>query len=94
MSAPELDHDPAHTRLLKGAVEFFANQVAHLFRMGRCAECAKCAASVGNLGLYFTKCLGRALDIDFEGQVQVVLRQPAPGVPPAPSDASGDGSLN
>ena len=92
MPPPELDQDPVHTKLLKSAVEFFANQVAHLFQMGRCGKCPKCTASVGNLGLYFTKCLARALDIPFQEQHGLMHVGPPP-VPTPPSDPS-DGNLN
>lgn len=90
MNNPNLDHDAAHTKMLKGAVEFFAGQVAMMFRMGRCAECPACKQSMVNLGLYFTKCLARSLGIPLDGIAVYHEGHPPPGalssIPP-----KGDG---
>jgi hypothetical protein len=85
MPAPELDNDPEHTKLLKATVAFFARQVANLFRTGRCADCPSCSQSAANLGVYFTKCLMRELDIPLvlTVQLQVEGRVPPDSTPPA-----------
>lgn len=76
----EVDHDPVHSKMLKATVTFFAQQVANLFRMGRCAGCEGCAQSVLNLGTLFTKCLARELQMDINiPTVQAVPRGTAPG---------------
>lgn len=86
----DLDHDPIHTKMLKAAVEFFANRTADLFRMGRCGDCPGCTSSVLNLGVYFTKCLGRALGLTVD--IQLMVRPEAQSEKaPAPTDGGNAG---
>lgn len=88
----DLDHDPVHTKMLKAAVEFFAGQVANLFRMGRCADCPSCNSSVLNLGVYFTKCLGRALGLTIE--IQLMARPEALPSSPIPTPPGDNTDMN
>lgn len=91
MSIPNLDHDAAHTKMLKGAVEFFAGQVAAMFKMGRCATCPNCKQSMVNLGFYFTKCLARGLGIEVGGHaVWHDGPPPAGGLPSMPPKGDGE----